>query len=302
MTHFKGNLYGIAALALWSTMTGVMRSVTEAFGTATGTALIYTLATAALYLKNGRPRLRAMPAVYVWGCGFFFVLYGIVFSQAVGLAVDHRQTLEVGMLNYLWPCLIIVLSIWINKERLHWLVWPGCVLSAAGIFWCLASGTEVTLAGFWANIMTAPAPYALGLTAALSWGIYCNLSRRYAQGHNGVTAFFGVVAAALWINFLLRGDSVHYPGLWPICELIFLGAAFGASYSLWETGIHRGNMVFLAILSYFTPAVSMLFMCLWFKTLPASGFWLGVAMVVGGSLLCWLSVRKGARGVRGAGA
>lgn len=292
MTSFKGNLYGIIALVMWSTMTGLIRSVTEAFGAAAGTALIYTIGAAALCLKEGRLRVRGMPPAYIWGCGFFFVLYGIVFSQAVGLAVNSRQTLEVGMLNYLWPCLIIVLSMWINKRRLSWLVWPGSLLSVAGIFWCLSAGSEVTAAGFWINLQAAPVPYIFALTAALSWGLYCNLSARYAQGHNAVPLFFMAVAAVLWINFFRSGESLHFPGLRPVCELAFMGVVLGASYSLWETGIHKGNMVFLAVLSYFTPAASMLFICLWLKTLPPHGFWLGVGMVVGGSLLCWLSDRK----------
>ena len=292
MTTFRGNLCGIAALVMWSAAIALMRSVTEAFGVDAGTALMYTIAAAALCLREGPPKLRAMPPVYVWGGGFFFVLYGVAFSQAVGLAANHRQTLEVGMLNYLWPCLIIILSIWINKKKLSWLVWPGAVLSSAGIFWCLAAGTEVTPAGFWSNILAAPMPYALGLTAAFSWGLYCNLSARYAQGHNAVSLFFMAVAAALWINFLAGSESLHFPGVWPLCELALMGVIHGVSYSLWETGLHKGNMVLLAVLSYFTPAASMLFICLWLKTLPPTDFWLGVGLVIAGSLLCWLATRR----------
>lgn len=295
MTTFKGNLYGIAALMMWSTMTALMRSVAEAFGVATGAALIYTIAAAALHAKERRINVRGIPRAYILGGGFFFALNAITYSMGIGMAVDHRQTLEVGMLNYLWPCLIVVLSIWINNQKLRWMVWPGTVLSLAGIFQCLTSGSDVTLSGFWASILVTPLPYAFGLTAAFSWGLYCNLSARFSKGHNSVPLFFLAAAVALWANFFASNESLHFPGLWPLCELAFIGVIFGVSYSMWETGIHNGNMVLLAVLSYFTPAASMLFLCLWFKTLPPSGFWIGVALVVGGSLLCWLSVRKGAR-------
>ncbi len=294
--YVKGNLYGIAALVMWSTMIGLMRSVTEAFGAAAGTALIYTIGATALCLRRGFPKVRAMPGAYVWGCGAVFVIYELALSQAVGLASSHAQTLEVGMLNYLWPCLTIVLAMWINKQKLRWLVWPGIALSVVGIFWCLSSNGEVALAGFWANIKTAPVPYALGLTAAFAWGLYCNLSSRYARGHNAMALFFMAVAAVLWLNFFARGETLNFPGVWPVCELVFMGVVFGASCSLWETGIHQGNLLLLAVLSYFTPVASMLFICLWLKTLPAPGFWVGVGLVVGGSLLCWVAGRK-SRGV-----
>ena len=67
----KGNLYGIAALAMWSTMTALMRSVAEAFGVATGAALIYTIAAVALHAKEKRIRVRGIPRTYLLGGGFF---------------------------------------------------------------------------------------------------------------------------------------------------------------------------------------------------------------------------------------
>ena len=122
MTTFRGNLCGIAALVMWSAAIALMRSVTEAFGVDAGTALMYTIAAAALCLREGPPKLRAMPPVYVWGGGFFFVLYGVAFSQAVWRAARHRQTLVVARLNYFGPDLIILMSILINKKELCWLV------------------------------------------------------------------------------------------------------------------------------------------------------------------------------------
>ena len=100
MTTARANIYGVGALVLWSTIIGLMRSVTEAFGAQAGTALIYTTGAVVLCLKNGIPDVRKIPAVYLLGGGFFFVLYEVAFSQAIALAGTHLQTLEVGMLHY----------------------------------------------------------------------------------------------------------------------------------------------------------------------------------------------------------
>jgi len=285
----KGNIYGIGALLMWSTVIGLMRSVTQAFGVSEGTALIYTTGAIAICLKSGLPKVKQMPKAYLFGAGSVFVFYEIIFSQAIGMASSHRQTLEVGMLNYLWPCAIVVFSIWINKQKLGWLVWPGTALSIAGLYWCVSSGSGMSISGFTANFTETPLPYICGLIAALSWGIYCNLSARFSKGNNGVPIFFIAIAIVLWAGFFFRGGHLVFPGLVPVCELIIMGIIFGTSYSMWEVGIHRGNFMLLAMLSYLTPAASMLFASTWLGASPPFGFWIGVGLTIAGSVLCGFS-------------
>jgi len=292
MTPAKANLHGVAAILMWSTLIALVRSVSQAFGVAGGTALIFTAGAIVLCLRQGFPNIRAMHPLYVWGCGAAFVLYEILMSQAIGLATSSRQTLEVSMLNYLWPCAIVVISIWINKEKLRWWVWLGILLALAGIFICLSSNSGVDLAGFVSNIMATPLPYGMAFTAAILWGIYCNLSRRYGQGQNAVPFFFIVIASILWIRFFITDSVLLYPDWKAWAELVYIGVIFAVSYAFWETGIQKGNMLLLAIISYFTPVFSTLFICLWLQVMPEPGFWIGVALVVCGSLVCWTATRK----------
>jgi drug/metabolite transporter (DMT)-like permease len=292
MTTTKANLCGVAAILMWSTLIALVRSVTQAFGVAGGTALIFTAGSIVLVLRQGFPKIRSMHPMYVWGCGAAFVLYEILMSQAIGLATSSRQTLEVGMINYLWPCAIVVVSIWVNKERMRWWVWLGIILSLAGIFLCLGSNSGVDLAGFVSNILATPLPYGMAFAAAVLWGFYCNLSRRYGEGQNAVPFFFIVIAAVLWVRFFVSNSALQYPGWQAWAELAYIGVIFAISYACWETGIQKGNMLLLAIISYFTPVFSTLFMCFWLQTLPEPGFWIGVALVVTGSLVCWTATRK----------
>lgn len=291
MSPAKANLYGILAILMWSTLIGMVKSISQSFGVAGGTAFIYTIGAAALCLKQGLPKVRRMPKTYLWGCGAIFIAYEILLSQSIGLSVNSQQAMEVGMLNYLWPCAIVVLSIWINQQKLRWWVWPGIFLALAGIFWCLTADSQLSVAGFAQNFMAAPLPYILAFAAAWFWGLYCNLSKRYAQDNDAISFFFIVIAILLWLRFFLSGASLALPGWQAWAELLFIGVVFGVSYSMWEVGIHRGNILLLAIISYFTPVFSMLFASLWLKTTPASGFWLGVALVVAGSFVCWLASR-----------
>jgi drug/metabolite transporter (DMT)-like permease len=292
MNTTKANMYGVAAILMWSTLIALVRSVSQAFGVAGGTALIFTAGAIVLCLRQGFPKIRSMHPLYVWGCGTAFVLYEILMSQSIGLATSSRQTLEVGMINYLWPCAIVIVSIWINKERMRWWVWLGIALSLVGIFMCITSNSNVDLAGFVRNIMTTPLPYGMAFIAAILWGVYCNLSRKYGEGQNAVPFFFIVIASTLWIRFFITESVILSPDWTAWAELVYIGVVFALSYACWETGIQKGNMILLAAISYFTPVFSMLFMCAWLKTVPESGFWIGVALVVAGSLVCWTATRN----------
>ena len=291
MTTTKANLQGIAALLMWSTLVAMIRSICEAFGVAAGTAILFSVSAVVLCLRQGFPKILTMHPAYIWGCGLAFVLYEILMSQAVGYAVDRRQTLEVGMINYLWPCAIVVLAVWINNERLRWWAWPGIALSLTGIFLCIASSGDIDLTGFIRNIAAYPLPYAMAFAAAVLWGVYCNLSRKYGAGRNAIPFFFIIIALALWVRFFTTGSTIINPGWKSWAELAYVAFIFAISYALWENGIQKGNMILLAIISYFTPVFSMLFLCLWLKTTPEPGFWFGVAFVVAGSLVCWTASR-----------
>lgn len=288
----RGNLVGLGALLMWSTMLGLIRATTEAFGVAAGTALIYSVGATAIFLKSGLAKLRLMPKIYVYGVGAVFVAYEIIFSQAVGMAESASQALEIGMLNNLWPSLTVVFSIWINKTKLRWWVWPGTLLSLAGLYWCVSSNSGLELAGFIHNLRANPVPYLLGTVGGATWALYSNLSFRYSEGFNAIPLFFAVIAAVLWLGFFLRGGELHFPGWWAVAQLLLVGAVMGFSYSMWESGIHQGNFILLAVCSYFNPAASMLFASLWLKVMPGLGYWAGVGLVTAGSLLCWLASLK----------
>lgn len=288
----RGNLSGIGALLMWSAVMGLFRSITDSFGVVAGTALIYTMGAIATFLKNGIPNLRKMPKSYLFGVGAIFVLYEIAYSQSIGLAETPQQTLEVGMLNCLWPCLTIVFSLWINHTKLYWWVWPGVIISIVGLYVCVTADSGLDILGFFHNFLNNPIPYSLGLWAGISWALYSNLSLRFSKGHNAVSLFFSVIALILWAEFFLRGEELHVVGFIPCFWLLIVGLIMGISYSMWESGIHNGNFILIAICSYFMPALTMIITSLLLHTLPPAIFWAGVGLVIGGSLICWLASLK----------
>lgn len=60
------------------------------------------------------------------------------------LCQDQRQTVEVGMVNYLWPSLVIIFSIIINGQKARWWIVPGLLVSMCGIMIVLGAAAAST--------------------------------------------------------------------------------------------------------------------------------------------------------------
>jgi len=287
----KATLVGLVAILLWSAIVGLIRSVSEHLGPTGGAALMYSLASVFLLLSVGRIRLGDFPRRYlVWG-SLLFVSYELCLSLSIGYAHSARQAIEVGMVNYLWPTFTIVAAILFNRQKSNLLIVPGFLLSIAGICRVLGGEQGVDLGGMLDNVRDNPLSYGLALAGALIWAGYCTVTARIAGGKNGVTLFFMLVSAALWIKYLLEGGGAMAFSVEAIVYLILAAAAMGFGYAAWNVGILHGKVAVLAGASYFTPVLSAALSALLLRAPLSPAFWQGAAMVSGGAILCWLATR-----------
>ncbi|MGE8634835.1 MAG: aromatic amino acid DMT transporter YddG [Achromobacter piechaudii] len=288
--------FGLLAILLWGTVVGLIRSVSEHFGAIGGAALIYTVGSAFLVCLLGFPTLRSFPRPYLIVGSVLFVAYEICLSLSLGFALDRSQAIELGIVNYLWPCLTVLFAIVMNGQRANAWVVPGILLSVCGIVW-VVGGSSLSWERTLTNISSNPLSYGLALGGAIIWAVYCNVTKRYAQGKNGVALFFTLTATALWAKYFISAEPPLVFTAAATLELCVTGGAMAAGYALWNVGILRGNLTLLATASYFTPVLSTFFAAIWLATHLTASFWQGVAMVTAGSLLCWAATKsKAAQG------
>lgn len=291
MTPQRATLTGLLAIVLWSTSVGLIRSLTEALGPIGGAAMIYSTSTLCLLAFYGLPRIKTLPRVYLFAGGAMFVCYEIFLSLSIGLADSRMQAIEIGMINYLWPSLTVFFSLFINQQKSRFLLWPGLALSLGGIVWIMKGESDWTPELLWNNILANPLAYSLAFSAALTWALYCNITRRYGQGKSGVSLFFFVASLLLWVQYTVSTEGAISLTLPSSLQLLFMGTSTALAYSVWNIGIQHGNLTLLATASYFTPVLSTLLAALWLNITPAISFWQGVVMVTAGSLLCWYATR-----------
>ena len=294
----RATLIGLIAVVCWSCTVGLMRSVAEALGALGGAAMLYSVSAAFVLMVKGLPsrtQLRGVSRVYLVVCGLLFAFYEICLSVAIGLAHDRPQSLELGMINYLWPSLTIVLAVVCRQQRARWWLWPGAALCLWGLVMVMGEGAQASAAPWWRNLgahMAAnPLAYALAFGAALMWPAYSVLARMFGGGFNGVGLFLILTAALLWLQWLAI-DTPPMQWSWGVvAQVLTVGAATALGYSCWEHGIQRGNLAVMAAGSYFTPVLSALWASVWLSVQPGLPFWQGVVLITGGSLVCWWATR-----------
>lgn len=291
MTQKKATLIGLVAILLWSAIVGLIKSVSEGFGAVGGAAMIYTCSALLLLLTVGFPAIRKFPRNYLIIGSLLFVCYELCLSLSLGFTDNSRQAIEVGMVNYLWPSMTIMLSVLVNRQKTSLMIIPGLLLAIIGIGRVLGNEQGFSLHDIMANVMINPLSYGLAFSGAVIWAIYCVVTKRIAQGSNGITLFFILTALTLWVKYLLspQPEFVLSTPVW--INLALAAMAMGFGYAAWNVGILHGNVTVLAAASYFIPVISAVLAAFILRSHLTPSFWQGAAMVSLGSLICWWSTR-----------
>ncbi len=296
-------LAGLAAIVLWSTTVALARSLSEQLGPLTAAAGVYAVSSvAALFAvwRNGSLRrdIQHLPRKYLFGCGAFFVSYMIFLYLGLGLAKDRQQVLEVGLLNYLWPILTLLLSVAFLGKKAGWLLLPATLLALAGIVLVLMPRAAMVGQGGWWNsvgsaVANHPVPLLLGLAAAVTWALYSTLTRRWAaeQAAGGVN-FFLIATGTLLLPLCWFVNEPRQWSLRSLAETLFLGSATYLAYWLWDVAMRRGNILFVAAASYMTPLLSTIVTCCYLMVFPAPQLWWGCLLLIMGSILSWYAVSR----------
>lgn len=307
----RATLVGLVAVLCWSCTVALMRSVSEALGALGGAAVLYSVSAALVLAVLGWPRMAQLRQVrkrYLWLGGALFAAYEVCLSVAIGWAQGRQQAMELATINYLWPCLTMVLAVACGLQRARWWLWPGAGLCLWGLVRVLGDGAGAADAadaadaaaqalpwwqGLAAHVAHNPLAYALALGAAVMWPVYSLLSRVYGGGFNGVGLFMLLTAAVLWGQWLLIEGQPPMRWSWGIAvQALAVGACTALGYACWEHGVQHGNLAVLAAGSYFTPVFSALWSSVWLAVQPGWAFWQGVAAVTVGSLVCWWATRS----------
>jgi len=288
---------GLVAVLLWSTTVGVTRSVIEALGPTGAPAVMFSLA--AVLLWPARTPIAALPRRYLWLGAATFVGYELCFVLALGLARTRHETIEVSMVNYLWPSLTVLLAMLIARRGISWMALAGLALATAGVVAASSPPQGLSFTRFFDSAAANPLCFGLAFVGAVVWAVYSNATRALAEGRNGLWLFMTLSALAFWIVHALHPDPA--PMRWSPQVLLLVGlssAAVTLAYLLWNLGVLTGNVRLLGLAANTTPLMSALFASLLMQAPLSPTFWTGAGLVALGSLLAGLGGSRPQAGAR----
>lgn len=291
----SGTVIGLLAIVLWGFMAGLVRLVSESFGATLGSALIYTVGGILLLVVRKPTPIRRAPRKYLIICGIMFVAYEASISLSIGLASTAAQSVEVSLVNYLWPTLLVLMTAAVSHKRgAVWKALPGAIVATIGVAMAVG-GESLNVHEALRNISSNPLPYALAFAGAFIWAIYATVTPKMSDGYDGTTIFFCCVAVVLWLIHFTSGKGLPAtaPGIGGYVALAACAASIAGGYACWGYGMLHGSMETLAIGSYATPLFSTASSTVLLGVALGAPFWIGVMLVIGGSLInLWFVKRQ----------
>jgi drug/metabolite transporter (DMT)-like permease len=220
--------------------------------------------------------LRQPPKVWAVGVGGLFGYHALYF-----LALRFAPPAEAGLLNYLWPLLIVLFSSLLPGER----------LLAHHVIGALAGlcGTVLLLAG---NGLSGFAPGQLpgllaAFIAAFVWASYSVMSRWLKAVPTDAVAGFCLATALLAAVMHALIERTVWPqttAQW--LAIIALGVGpVGAAFYTWDIGMKRGDIRVLGAASYATPLLSTAFLILAGFAEASANIAAAAVLIAGGGLI-----------------
>ena len=277
MTKTRATLIGFSAVLMWSLL--ALLTIGSApvpplqlnaicFGIGGLIGLIWTA-------RKGFGVLRGVGwKVYAFGTAGLFGYHFLYFT-----AFRLSPTAETGLIAYLWPLFIVLLSGLLPGERLRVPHVIGALIAFAGaglIVLGRADGGSGSTAGM-----------ALAFLAALTWAGYSVLSRRLGAVPTESVTVFCLATAVLSLAAHLAWEDTRWPESplgWAALAALGIGPV-GAAFFTWDVGMKKGDIQLLGVASYAAPLLSTLLLVAVGIARPSWAIALAALLIAGGAAL-----------------
>jgi drug/metabolite transporter (DMT)-like permease len=286
VTKGKATLIGFSAVLMWSLL--ALFTIGSApvpplllnaicFGIGGLIGLVWTV-------RSGFGVLRGISwKVYAFGTIGLFGYHFLYFT-----AFRLSPTAETGLIAYLWPLFIVLLSGLLPGEQLRAPHVVGALIAFAG--------AAVIVLGRGGEGDGSVLGLGLAFLCALTWAGYSVLSRRLGAVPTESVTIFCLATAALSVASHLALEETVWPadGMgWAAVLALGIGPV-GAAFFTWDIGMKRGDIQLLGVASYAAPLLSTLALVTAEIARPTWTIALAAVLIAGGAALAArASARKG---------
>lgn len=228
-------------------------------------------------IKTFRPR--------DWGSLFFLGLLGTyIYYLFLYLGYSRATGMEVLVVQYTWPIFIVGLSMVILKEHLSHQKILAIVLGFTGVLLVLTKGEFQTLHVTHVSVM------ALVGAGAFCFALFSILSKNITRAPLGVTAIYFLSAAVASFLSMICCSDFALPSPDEIFPVLLNGVLVnGFSYVFWIIALRSAQASYLAPFTFITPALSAIYLILFFDEPFVPAYGAGLICVIAGGLVNSLS-------------
>jgi len=189
--------------------------------------------------------------VYAFGTLGLFGYHALYFT-AFRLAAQAGVEAQAGLLAYLWPLFIVLLSGLLPGETLRRGHIIGAVIALAGAALIVLRGGAGPI-----GAQAAPA-LLLAFGCALTWSAYSVVSRRLGAVPSETVVIFCLATAALSlpVHLMLEDTVLPQDAIGWLCVLALGVGPVGIAFFTWDIGMKQGDIQLLGVASYAAPLLS----------------------------------------------
>jgi len=277
MTKGRATVIGSTAILMWSLL--ALFTIGSApvpplllnalcFGIGGLIGLVWTARTGFGVLRGVSWKVYAFGTIGLFGYHF---LYFTAFRLS--------PSAETGLIAYLWPLFIVLLSGLLPGERLRVQHVIGALIAFAG--------AAVIVLGSGGEASGSALGMVLAFACALTWASYSILSRRLGEvPTESVTVFCLATAVLSVISHLALEETVWPVGPLGWAAVLALGIGpVGAAFFTWDIGMKRGDIQVLGVASYAAPLLSTLALVAAGIAEPTWTIALAAVLITGGAAL-----------------
>jgi drug/metabolite transporter (DMT)-like permease len=278
MTRNRATAIGMTAILMWALL--ALLTIGSApvpplllnamcFGIGGAIGLLWTA-------RRGFGVLRGVSwKVYAFGTIGLFGAHLLYFT-----AFRMAPMAETGLIAYLWPLVIVLMSGFLPGERLTLLHVTGAMLAFAG-------AGLIVLGGAGTADASALPGFGIAFVFALTWASYSVLSRRIGAVPTESVTVFCLAAALLSAMAHLGLETTTWPQSavgWGSVIALGIGPV-GLAFFTWDIGMKRGDIQLLGVAAYAAPLLSTVALVAAGVTKPSSAILIAAAMITAGAAL-----------------
>lgn len=211
---------------------------------------------------------------------FMYSIPSFLYYFLYTIALKLIPAIEASMLNYLFPILIVVFAIPINKEKLDLAKVISLILGFTGMMIIVTNGSfgNLKISNLFGDI--------LAIGAAVSWAVFSNLLKLnkldIVLSNYMITVisfFFSIVSLFVFSDFII-------PGITSATGILWLGLSnIVLSYYIWTKALKISSSALIASLSFLTPFVTLLFIVVLLNEKVTVYHMMGLAVIIIGIIL-----------------